>query len=152
LLLARTLPEGSSATENEIKQRREHMKRTISLAAACAMVAAASAVAAQSAAQKPDQQMTYTGCVAPGKMAGTFMLTNVMAGDGMAKEKPAATAAEKKEMPPKELTLSSTTVKIEPHRGHKVTVMGPTMMEKKEKMMETKMMVSSLKMVSATCP
>jgi hypothetical protein len=151
LLLARTLPEGSSATENEIKQRREHMKRTISLAAACAMVAAASAVAAQSAAQKPDQQMTYTGCVAPGKMAGTFMLTNVMAGDGMAKEKPAATAAEK-EMPPKELTLSSTTVKIEPHRGHKVTVMGPTMMEKKEKMMETKMMVSSLKMVSATCP
>lgn len=128
------------------------MKRTISLAAACAMVAAASAVAAQSAAQKPDQQMTYTGCVAPGKMAGTFMLTNVIAGDGMAKEKPPASAAEKKEMPPKELTLSSTTVKIEPHRGHKVTVMGPTMMEKKEKMMETKMMVSSLKMVSATCP
>ena len=128
------------------------MKRTISLAVACAMIGAASAVAAQSAAQKPDQQMTYTGCVAPGKMAGTFMLTNVMAGDGMAKEKPAATAAEKKEMPPKELTLSSTTVKIEPHRGHKVTVMGPTMMEKKETMMETKMMVSSLKMVSATCP
>lgn len=128
------------------------MNRTISLAVACAMVAAASAVAAQSAAQKPDQQMTYTGCVAPGKMAGTFMLTNVMAGDGMTKEKPAATGAEKKEMPPKELTLSSSTVKIEPHRGHKVTVMGPTMMEKKEKMMETKMMVSSLKMVSATCP
>jgi hypothetical protein len=124
------------------------MKRTISLAVACAMVAAVSAVAAQ----KPDQQMTYTGCIAPGKMAGTFMLTNVMAGDGMAKEKPVATAGEKKEMPPKELTLSSTTVKIEPHRGHKVTVMGPTMMEKGEKMMETKMMVSSLKMVSATCP
>jgi hypothetical protein len=126
------------------------MKRTIPLAVAWAIAAAASAVAAQSAAQKPDQQMTYTGCVAPGKMAGTFMLTNVMAGDGMAK--PAATAADKKEMPPKELTLSSTTVKIEPHRGHKVTVMGPTMMEKKDKMMETKLMVSSLKMVSATCP
>jgi hypothetical protein len=153
LLVAQRPREGSSATENEVTQRREYMKRTISLAVAWAMVAAASAVAAQSATQKPAQQMTYTGCVAPGKMAGTFMLTNVMAGDGMAKEKPAASAAEKKEMPPKELTLSSTTVKIEPHRGHKVTVMGPTMMEKKEKMMmETKMMVSSLKMVSATCP
>jgi hypothetical protein len=83
-------------------------------------------------------------------MAGTFMLTHVMAGDGM--PTPGATAADKKETPPKELTLSSTTVKIEPHRDHKVTVMGPTMMEKKDKMMETKMMVSSLKMVSATCP
>ena len=124
------------------------MKRTISLAVACAIVAAVSAVAAQ----KPDQQMTYTGCIAPGKMAGTFMLTNVMAGDGM--PKPAATAAEKatEKAPPKELILSSAAIKIEPHRGHKVTVMGPTMMEKKEKMMETKMMVSSLKMVSATCP
>jgi hypothetical protein len=152
LLLAQRRREGSSATDNEVTQRRDHMKRTISLAVAWALVAAASAVAAQSAAQKPDQQMTYTGCVAPGKMPGTFMLTNVMAGDGM--PKPAATAAEKatEKAPPKELTLSSTAIKIEPHRGHKVTVMGPTMMEKKEKMMETKMMVSSLKMVSATCP
>jgi hypothetical protein len=126
------------------------MKRTISLAVACALVAAASAIAAQSAAQKPDQQMTYTGCVAPGKMAGTFMLTNVMAGDGMKKPDPAT-----EKMTPKELTLSSTTVKIEPHRGHKVTVMGPTMMEKMPNMpnmMETKMTVSSLKMVAATCP
>jgi hypothetical protein len=119
------------------------MKRTISLAVAWALVAGASAFAAQ----KPDQQMTYTGCVAPGKMAGTFMLTNVMAGDGMKKPD---SATEK--MTPKELTLSSTTVKIDPHRGHKVTVMGPTMMEKKQNMMETKMTVSSLKMVAATCP
>jgi hypothetical protein len=128
------------------------MKTTISLAVATAVVAAGTAIAAQSAAQTPDKQMTYTGCVAPGKTAGTFVLTNVMAGDGMAKEQPAAGAAEKKEMPPKELTLSSTAVKIEPNVGHKVTVMGPTRVEKHDKMMETKMMVSSLKMVSATCP
>ena len=123
------------------------MKGTISLAVAWAIAAGAAAFAAQAPAQKPDQQMTYTGCVAQGKMAGTFMLTNVMAGDGMKKPDPAT-----EKMTPKELTLSSTTVKIDPHRGHKVTVMGPTMMEKKEKMMETKMTVSSLKMVAATCP
>jgi hypothetical protein len=122
------------------------MKSVISLAVAWAIVAAASAVAAQSARQT-GKPMTYTGCVAPGKMAGTFMLTNVMAGDGMKKPD-----AETEKMTPKELTLSSTTVKIDPHRGHKVTVMGLTMMEKTEKMMETKMTVTMLKMVSATCP
>jgi len=122
------------------------MKSVISLAVAWAIVAAASAVAAQSA-QQTGKPMTYTGCVAPGKMAGTLMLTNVMAGDGMKKPD-----AETEKMTPKELTLSSTTVKIEPHRGHKVTVMGPTMMEKTEKMMETKMTVTMLKMVSTTCP
>lgn len=123
------------------------MKTTISLAVAWAIVAGANAVAAQGATQKPDKPMTYTGCVAPGKMPGTFMLTNVMAGDGLAKVDP-----ETAKMTPKELTLSSTTVKIEPHRGHKVTVMGPTMMEKTEKTMETKMTVTSLKMMSTTCP
>lgn len=119
------------------------MKSVISLAMAWAIIAAASAVAAQ----QTGKPMTYTGCVAPGKMADTFMLTNVMAGDGMTKPD-----AETEKMTPKELTLSSTTVKIDPHRGHKVTVMGPTMMEKKEKMMESKMTVTMLKMVSATCP
>jgi hypothetical protein len=123
------------------------MIRTISLAVAWAIVGGATMSAAESAAQKPDQQMTYTGCVAPGKMAGTLMLTHVMAGDGMKKADDAA-----QKMTPKELTLSGTAVKIEPHRGHKVTVMGPTMMEKKQKMMETKMTVTSLKMVSTTCP
>jgi hypothetical protein len=112
-----------------------------------AIVGGASALASESAAQKPDQPMTYTGCVAPGKMAGTFMLTHVMAGDGM-KKPDAATA----KMTPKELTLSSTAVKIDPHSGHKVTVTGSTMMEKKQKMMETKITVTSLKMVSTTCP
>ena len=75
------------------------------------------------------------------------MLTNVMMGDGTQKEKPGDTVG-KKEAPPKMLTLSSTTVKLEPHRGHKVTVMGPTMMEKAD----TKMMVTGLKMVAMTCP
>lgn len=129
------------------------MNRIVLLTVVCT-VAATGAVAAQGTSQKlkTDKEMTYTGCIAPGKEAGTFMLTNVMVGDGMTKDKPAASAAATKEMPPKMLTLSSTSVKIEPHRGHKVTVMGPTMMEKTEKMTETKMMVTSLKMVSTACP
>lgn len=123
------------------------MKGTIALAVVSAICAAASVADAQSAAQQTDKPMTYTGCVAPGKMPNTFMLTNLMAGDGTTKPDPKT-----EKMTPKELTMSSTTVKIEPHRGHKVTVMGPTMTEKKEKMMETKMTVTMLKMVSAACP
>jgi hypothetical protein len=122
------------------------MKILMATAVACAVWTSATLVAAQDANSK-SKEMTYTGCVAPGKDATTFMLTNVMMGDGTQKEKPGETAG-KKETPPKMLTLSSTTVKIEPHRGHKVTVMGPTMMEKAD----TKMMVTALKMVAMTCP
>jgi hypothetical protein len=86
--------------------------------------------------------MTYTGCVAPGKDASTFMLTDVTASGG------APAAAGKKEAAPKVVTLSSTSVKIDPHSGHKVTVTGPTTMDKGE----AKMTVSSLKLVSPTCP
>lgn len=113
----------------------------ILMAAAVALAVLTSATLAM--AQDKGKEMTYTGCVTPGKDASTFMLTNVMMGDGTKKETP----ADQKETP-KMLTLSSTSVKIEPHRGHKVTVMGPTMMEKTD----TKMMVTSLKMVAANCP
>jgi len=113
-------------------------------AVACGVFLVSSvAVTAQNAGDK-GKEMTYTGCVEPGKAAGTFMLTNVMMGDGTEKEKAGST----EKAAPKMLTLSSTSVKIEPHRGHKVTVMGPTMMEKAD----TKMMVSSLKMVATNCP
>ena len=122
------------------------MRILMATAVACAVLTSAPLVADQDAGSK-GKEMTYTGCVAPGKDATTFMLTNVMMGDGTLKEKPGDTAG-KKEAPPKMLTLSSTTVKLEPHRGHKVTVMGPTMMEKAD----TKMMVTGLKMVAMTCP
>ena len=123
------------------------MKSLIAAAVACGVVglmAGTETLTAQEAGEK-GKEMTYTGCVAPGKDASSFMLTNVMMGDDKAAE---AEKADKKGETPKMLTLSSTSVKIEPHSGHKVTVMGPTMMEKGD----TKMMVTSLKMVAATCP
>src|SRR5262245_12956310 len=81
---------------------------------------------------------TFTGCVAPGKDPATFILTDVTAG----------AAAAKKDAPPKAVNLSSTSVKIDAHSGHKVTVVGPVTTDKGE----ATMTVTSLKMVSPTCP
>jgi hypothetical protein len=108
------------------------------LAAACAAVIVTASAVAQD--KKDEHMMTYTGCVEPGKEAGSYMLTHVMMGA------PGAEAKEGKA--PKMLDLSSTSVKIAPHSGHKVTVMGKAMTEKDH----TKLMVDSLKMVSTTCP
>ena len=118
------------------------MKRLKSAAVACCVVgvmASAGIVVAQKADEK-GKEMTYTGCVAPGKDASTFVLTDVTGGAGA--------AADKKEAAPKVVTLSSTSVKIDPHTGHKVTVTGPTTTAKSDTMMT----VTALKMVSTTCP
>ena len=120
------------------------MKPLKAAAVACCVVGlmeGANIVAAQKADEK-GKEMTYTGCVAPGKDASTFMLTDVAAAGG------AGAAANKKEAAPKLITLSSTSVKIDPHSGHKVTVTGPTSTDKGD----TVMTVTSLKMVSTTCP
>jgi len=101
------------------------------------VMASAGIVVAQKADEK-GKEMTYTGCVAPGKDASTFVLTDVTVG----------AAADKKEAPPKAVTLSSTSVKIDPHTGHKVTVTGPTTTAKGDTMMT----VTALKMVSTSCP
>ena len=95
-------------------------------------------------AQKADEkgkEATFTGCVAPGKDASSFILTDVTAAG-------AGAAAAKKEAP-KAVALSSTSVKIDPHSGHKVTVVGSITTDKSG---EAKMTVTSLKMVSPTCP
>ena len=120
------------------------MKALKAAVIACGVVGLMASVSAMQA-QKTDEkgkEMTLTGCVAPGKDPGTFMLTDIAAGAG------ATAAAGKKEAAPKVVTLSSSSVKIDPHSGHKVTVVGPTTTEKGE----AKMTVSSLKMVSTTCP
>jgi hypothetical protein len=104
-------------------------------------MASAGIVVAQKADEK-GKEMTYTGCVAPGKDASTFVLTDVAVSGG------AGAAADKKEAAPKVVTLSSTSVKIDPHTGHKVTVTGPTTTAKSDTMMT----VTALKMVSTTCP
>lgn len=117
------------------------MKALKAAAVACGVVglmASASAMQAQKADEQK-KETTLTGCVAPGKDPSTFMLTDVTGGAGGAAAKKEAT---------KVVTLSSTSVKIEPHAGHKVAVTGPTTTEKGE----AKMTVTSLKMVSTTCP
>ncbi|HEY1309112.1 MAG TPA: hypothetical protein VGF24_36470 [Vicinamibacterales bacterium] len=137
------------------------MKALKAAAVACCVVGlmASSAMAMQAPAPTPDakapapkadakapaqkaeakgKEATFTGCVAPGKDPATFILTDVTAG----------AAASKKEAPPKAVTLSSTSVKIDAHSGHKVTVVGPITTDKGE----ATMTVTSLKMVSPTCP
>jgi hypothetical protein len=120
------------------------MKGLKAAAIACCMggLIASTGIASAQNTEEKGKEMTYTGCVAPGKDASTFMLTDVTASGG------APAAAGKKEAAPKVVTLSSTAVKIDPHSGHKVTVTGLTTMDKGE----AKMTVSSLKMVSPTCP
>ena len=115
------------------------MKALKAAAVACGVVglmASASAMQAQKADEQK-KETTLTGCVAPGKDPSTFMLTDITGGGAAAKKEAS-----------KVVTLSSTSVKIDPHAGHKVTVTGPTTTEKGE----AKMTVTSLKMVSTTCP
>ena len=102
------------------------------------------AVAQSSGNHKNMKEMTYIGCIEAGTQSGTFMLTHVMSAD----EDHAAAAHSATHHMPKMLDLSSTDVKLAPHRGQMVTVMGKTMTENKQ----TKMMVESLKTVSLTCP
>ena len=122
------------------------MKALRAAAVACSVVGLMMVSAGVMAAQKAEEKgkdMTLTGCVAPGRDASTFMLTDVTEGAGAG-----AAASSKKEAPPKAVTLSSTSVKIDPHSGHKVTVTGPVTTEKGD----TKMTVTALKMVATTCP
>lgn len=128
------------------------MQRAILLTAVCAVVGGVGGIAAQRAARNTQALMTYTGCVAPGTAAGTFKLTHVMLGDGTSRQQPVPGAALSNAAPPKELMLSSIQVPLAPHRGHKVTVMGAAMRDKANKVMEARMMVASLRMVSAVCP
>jgi hypothetical protein len=107
------------------------------LAAACVAAMAAGYAGAQNA--QDEHAMTYTGCVEAAKQGGDYMLTHVMMGA------PGASAEGKA---PAMIDLTSASVKIAPHAGHKVTVMGKAMKDGDH----TKLMVDSLKMVSTTCP
>ena len=104
---------------------------------------------------------TYTGCIEVGSTAGTFTLTHV-ADDHMAKD------AMKKDTMGKDtmattLTLSSTSVDLSKHVGHKVSVTGSAAHGKMDAMGKDTMAkdgmakdgstltVRSLKMVAASC-
>jgi pentapeptide MXKDX repeat protein len=120
----------------------------------------------------------YTGCVAAGSAAGTFMLTHVATADHMGKDMMKKGAMPKdstakntmakdgmpkdgmshESMAPTTLTLTGSSVDLSKHLGHKVSITGSLAHEKMDAMEKGTMgkstptfTVKSLKMVAATC-
>jgi hypothetical protein len=91
---------------------------------------------------------THTGCVEAGSAPGTFMLTHLAADDHMGKDT----------MAPTTFSLSSASVDLSKHVGHKVSVTGSSAHGKMDAMEKDTMAkgtptftVKSLKMVAASC-
>lgn len=126
-------------------------------------------VAGGSSAQTAtDHPMSMSGCITAGKSAGQYMLTNAMMGGAMDKDKMAKPGMGGQMM---SYALAGGS-NLKAHMGHKVEVMGTMSkmdmdamgkMDKMSKMDRDKMMagknmkamtlnVTSVKMVSATCP
>jgi hypothetical protein len=111
--------------------------------------------------QKP-QTITVTGCITPGAGTGQFMLTNAMPSTGAAdKDKPTTpTAAPAAGKGTSYMLMGGGDLK--PHVGHKVEIVGSvdkkmaapptTPPAGKEPMSAGTLNVTSLKMVSTTCP
>jgi len=109
---------------------------------------------------------TYTGCIEAGSTAGTFVLTHV-ADDHMAKDAMKKDTMKKdtmgKDTMATTLTLSSTSVDLSKHVGHKVSVTGSAAHGKMDAMGKDTMAkdgmakdgstltVRSLKMFAASC-
>ena len=136
------------------------------------------AVSAQTGAMPKDQMdkdkmmkdgsMTVSGCVASGKEAGQFMLTSAMMVGGMNKEMMGKDKMMKPEMGGAHMMsyelVGGTNLKA--HMGHKVEVTGtmskmdmdsmakmdPMAKDKAPADKAMKLNVSSVKMISATCP
>jgi pentapeptide MXKDX repeat protein len=146
------------------------MKMIISSVAILVAVVLSVAASAQSG-DKMDQMakdQTYTGCVAAGTMAGTFTLTHItadhMGKDAMKKDSMAKDTMSKDAMAPTTLTVTSSSVDLSKHLGHKVSITGSPAARgkmdamKKDAMAKDSMAkeasaftVKSLKMVAASC-
>lgn len=119
-----------------------------------------------------DGAMTVAGCVAAGKNAGQYMLTNAMMSPMMDKDKP---AAEGHMMSGHMMSYELVGGDLKGHVGHKVEVMGSMSKADMDKMHATgkmgkdsmgkdkvamadkdmkamKFTVTSVKMISPTCP
>jgi len=109
---------------------------------------------------------SYTGCIAAGMTAGTFMLTHVSAdalGKEMKKDSMKKDTMAKDTMTPESLALASSSVDLSKHLGHKVAISGSPAHGKMDAMAKDTMAkdgmakdapaftVKSLKMVSASC-
>jgi pentapeptide MXKDX repeat protein len=156
------------------------MKWTTSSVAILVVAVWSGAVGAQSAAtmakgdkmDKMDKMemrdTNYTGCVEAGSVAGTFTLTHLAADDhmgkdtmkkdAMKKDTMAKDGMSKDAMAPATLTLTGSSVDLNKHLGHKVSVTGSLAHEKMDAMDKGTMSeatfaftVKSLKMVAASC-
>jgi hypothetical protein len=108
------------------------------------------------------KEATYTGCIAAGTAAGTFMLTHVAA-EHMGKDAMKKDTMSKDAMAATTLTLASSSVDLSKHVGHKVSVTGSAAHGKmgamdKDTMAKDSTMkdasaftVKSLKMIAASC-
>ena len=101
---------------------------------------------------------TYTGCLAAGTEAGTFTLTHARADDHMGKDAMKNDAMKSDPMksdPVKNdaLAVSSKSVDLSQHVGHKVTVTGSSAADKMDATAKSMsgFTVKSLKMVSTSC-
>lgn len=122
-----------------------HRSSVFVFAACAAALFASGTTLAQKSSKQTGKDATYTGCVQQGKQAGTFMLTHVMAGE----TGNAQTSGKRRGRAPKMIHLESTSsARIAPDAGHKVTVMGSTMRSRGGPTMK----VQSIKSISATCP
>jgi pentapeptide MXKDX repeat protein len=104
----------------------------------------------------------YTGCIAAGTAAGTFMLTHAV-DDHMGKDAMKKDTMAKDTMVATTMTLTSSSVDLGKHLGHKVSVTGTVAHGKMDAMGKDTMAkdamakdgpaftVKSLKMIAASC-
>lgn len=102
-----------------------------------------------------EKEKVYSGCIEAGATKGTFTLTHAtrdsamtMGTDAMAKDAMSKDAMSKGGMEMTTLSLTSKTIDLGGHVGHKVSVAGTE--DAMSKGMHT-FSVASLKMVSGTC-
>ena len=153
------------------------MKWSVALLVAVVLPAALAAQSSTMAKRDKMDRMemkdaAYTGCIEAGDAAGTFRLTHLTANqmgkdavkkdamktDAMKKDTVANDTMSKDAMAPTTLTLSSTSVDLSKHVGHKVSVTGSAAHGKMDAMGKDTMAkdasafaVNSLKMVAASC-
>ena len=96
---------------------------------------------------------TYTGCLAAGTEAGTFTLTHASADDHMGKDAMKNDAMKNDAMKNDALIVSSKSVDLSKHVGHKETVTGSSAADKMDATAKSMsgFTVKSLKMVSTSC-
>jgi hypothetical protein len=135
---------------------KERIMTKWTIAVAVVAVAAVVGVRAQSGGgmgkdkgkiDKPmSKEVTYTGCVAAGTKAGTFLLNNMTSDMDMKKDAMGKDTMAKDTMP-SSMMFMGTAVDFSKHVGHKVSVTGT--MEKMDGMAETNTMATPDTMAKA---